>query len=61
MVYKIDPNNCIGCHTCMAVGCPKQAISIGPDGKCVIDTKLCASCGMCASMCPVSAIVLDNK
>jgi len=60
MVYKIDPNKCIGCHTCMGM-CPAMAISTSPDGKCVIDPTKCMGCGTCASVCPMAAIVPDNK
>ena len=58
MAYKINPNQCIGCHTCMGM-CPVAAISIGTDGKCVIDTSKCISCGTCAAVCPVGAIAPD--
>ncbi|MDR0803739.1 MAG: 4Fe-4S binding protein [Rickettsiales bacterium] len=55
MSYEINKNNCIGCHTCMAM-CPVGAISIGDAGKCVIDANKCIDCGTCASVCPVMAI-----
>ena len=58
MVYKIDPQKCIACHTCMGA-CPVMAISVGPDGKCVIDPAKCISCGTCAAICPVAAIAPD--
>ncbi len=58
MAYKINQGNCIGCHTCIGM-CPVCAISVGPDGKCVIDPAKCISCGTCASICPVGAITPD--
>lgn len=62
MAYKIDPNKCIACHTCMGVcPCPVCAISVDADGKCVIDPNKCMSCGMCATQCPVSAIAPEAK
>ena len=58
MAHKINPAKCIGCHTCMGA-CPVGAISVGADGKCIIDPSKCISCGTCAAVCPVSAIAPD--
>lgn len=58
MAYKINPNKCIACHTCMGV-CPVGAISTREDGKCQIDKTKCITCGSCASVCPVDAISID--
>ena len=35
--------------------CPVGAISIGDDGKAVIDPDICIECGACAGVCPVEA------
>jgi indolepyruvate ferredoxin oxidoreductase alpha subunit len=48
-----DSEKCIGCKSCMRVGCP--AISI-VDGKAVIDQTLCTGCGVCAQLCPKDAL-----
>ena len=53
MAHKIG-DACIGCGACVP-GCPVGAISIGPEGKAVIDASLCVSCGACAGTCPVGA------
>ena len=51
---EIDKDKCIGCKKCInEIGCP--AISL-IDGKAVIDETLCNGCGLCESICPVSAI-----
>lgn len=44
---------CVGCKSCMRLGCP--AISIR-DGKAVIDTTLCVGCGVCAQLCKFDAL-----
>ncbi len=46
-------DKCIGCKSCMRIGCP--AISI-VDGKAVIDSTLCTGCGVCAQLCPKDAL-----
>ena len=48
-----DPDKCVGCKSCMKVGCP--AISI-KDKKAVIDTTLCTGCGVCEQMCKFDAL-----
>ena len=49
----IDPAKCVGCKSCMKIGCP--AISM-VDGKATIDNTLCTGCGVCAQLCKLGAI-----
>ncbi len=49
----IDPNKCVGCKSCMKIGCP--AISM-VDGKTKIDNTLCTGCGVCGQLCKLGAI-----
>ena len=49
----VNAEKCIGCKSCMRIGCP--AISI-KDGKAVIDATLCTGCGVCKQLCPKDAI-----
>ena len=49
-----DPDKCVGCKSCMKIGCP--AISI-IDKKAVIDNTLCTGCGVCAQLCKLDALV----
>ena len=50
-------DGCQGCisHPCMAV-CPKDAISLDENKRCVIDRDKCIKCGKCVSQCPYNAI-----
>ncbi len=48
-----DPGKCVGCKSCMKIGCP--AISIA-EGKAVIDNTLCTGCGVCAQLCKFEAL-----
>ncbi len=49
---RVNTDKCIGCKSCMRIGCP--AISI-KGGKAHIDTTLCVGCGVCSQLCPVKA------
>lgn len=50
-------NACQGClaRPCM-MNCPKKAVCV-VDGRAVIDTDLCVSCGICMRECPYHAII----
>ena len=48
----VDKDKCIGCKSCMRIGCP--AISIR-DKKAVVDANQCVGCGICEQLCPKNA------
>ena len=48
----VDKDKCIGCKSCMKIGCP--AISMR-DGKAVVDSTQCVGCGVCSQLCPKQA------
>jgi len=48
-----DSDKCVGCKSCMKIGCP--AISVA-EGKAVIDNTLCTGCGVCAQLCKFGAL-----
>ncbi len=50
---KVEEDKCVGCKSCMRLGCP--AISVR-GGKAVIDTTLCVGCGVCQQMCKFDAL-----
>ena len=50
---KVDETKCVGCKSCMKLGCP--AISI-KNGKAVIDTTLCVGCGVSSQLCRLRAL-----
>lgn len=55
---KIDAEKCIGCKSCMKIGCP--AISI-KDGKAVVDATQCVGCGVCSQLCPKKAFASTEE
>ncbi len=55
---KVSADKCIGCRSCMRIGCP--AISIR-EGKARVDFTLCVGCGVCSQLCPVSAFESTEK
>ncbi len=50
---KVSADSCVGCKSCMHLGCP--AISI-KDKKAVIDTTQCVGCGVCQQLCRFDAL-----
>ena len=54
----VDKEKCIGCKSCMRVGCP--AISM-KDGKAMVDTTQCVGCGVCSQLCPKQAFFSTEK
>ncbi|MCX6656299.1 MAG: thiamine pyrophosphate-dependent enzyme [Candidatus Bathyarchaeota archaeon] len=52
--YRVETEICTGCLLCIrTLSCPAMLVE---SGKMVIDEVSCAGCGMCAQVCPVSAI-----
>ena len=54
----VNTDKCIGCKSCMKIGCP--AISI-KGGKAHVDATLCVGCGVCEQLCPVGAFESTAK
>ena len=54
--YEVS-DQCRACvsRACIAA-CPKDAVSVGKDGKAVIDREKCIRCGKCKAACPYDAI-----
>ena len=49
---RVNTDKCVGCKSCMRIGCP--AISIA-EGKAKVDATLCVGCGVCTQMCKFDA------
>ncbi len=49
----VDSDKCVGCKSCMKIGCP--AISI-VDGKAKVDATQCVGCGICQQLCKLDAL-----
>ncbi len=55
--FRVDKDGCIGCKACIKFGCPAIELHSGL----ALITDLCSGCGVCAQICPVSAISLEVK
>ena len=57
-----DRTKCVGCKMCVSKenGCPIDAISIGEDGKVVIDQETCLGCGICKNKCKLGVIKIKQ-
>ncbi|MDO5140461.1 MAG: indolepyruvate ferredoxin oxidoreductase subunit alpha [Eubacteriales bacterium] len=54
----VDNDRCVGCKSCMRIGCP--AISM-KNGKAAIDTTLCVGCGVCQQLCGTKALISGEE
>ncbi len=50
---KIDRDKCVGCKSCLKLGCPSISVK---EGKAAIDFSLCVGCGVCTGLCKFGAI-----
>ncbi|MBR4183216.1 MAG: indolepyruvate ferredoxin oxidoreductase subunit alpha [Lachnospiraceae bacterium] len=50
---KSDTDKCVGCKSCMRLGCPALVIK---DGKVNVDQTLCVGCGVCTQLCKFDAL-----
>ncbi len=56
--YQVSPETCVGCKACIRIGCP----AIRMEGKtAVIESDLCAACGVCFQVCRPKAISMGGK
>ena len=55
---RVDPETCIGCQSCMRIGCPSISMR---DGKAHVDETLCVGCDVCSQLCPVDAFAHTGK
>lgn len=51
---RVDTAKCVGCKSCMKIGCPALAMK---DGKAHVDATLCVGCGVCEQRCRFSAFM----
>ena len=54
----VNADKCIGCKSCMKVGCP--AISV-KEGRARIDNTLCVGCSVCSQLCRFGALEETGK
>ncbi len=57
---EINPSECISCAKCMDT-CRFEAIKRTDDNKYAVDDSACEGCGVCALVCPVDAIAVDQS
>ena len=55
---RVKVDKCVGCKSCMRIGCP--AISM-KGGRARVDFTLCVGCGVCSQLCRVNAFESTEK
>lgn len=58
--YQVDPDKCVSCKMCLKGGCPAVEFNLLGNGKTAIDENMCLGCGVCAQICPVDAISVQE-
>ena len=56
----VNEDNCIGCKSCLKCGCPALSPVHG-EKKVHIDRDMCVGCTVCAQICPVNAISMEER
>ena len=49
---KVNRDKCVGCKSCMRIGCPSLSMK---DKKAHVDETLCVGCGVCTQLCRFGA------
>ena len=55
---RVSTDKCVGCKSCMKIGCPALSFK---DGKARVDATLCVGCGVCAQLCRFDAFESTAK
>lgn len=55
---QVNPDKCIGCKSCMKLGCPSISFR---NGKAVVDETQCFGCGVCSELCPKDAFEVQGE
>lgn len=55
---EVDTDKCVGCKSCMKIGCPAIAIK---EGRAHVDATLCVGCGVCEQLCGIGAFHSTKK
>lgn len=50
---SVDKDKCVGCRSCMRLGCPSISFK---HGKASVDKTLCVGCGVCTQLCHFDAL-----
>ena len=51
--FTVDETKCVGCKSCMKIGCPCISVE---NKKAKIDKTMCVGCGLCSQMCRFGAL-----
>ncbi len=55
---KVDENKCVGCKSCMKIGCPSLSMK---NKKAHVDKTSCVGCGVCKQLCKFNALEGSEK